>query len=472
MPIKQDNVYYWNWIRHHASPAYQERIPAVTKATIQYEAENLFKYEPMRNEFMNALVNKIGMQKIRGKRFENPWKAFRKGDLPFGSTVEEIQLGFLKAHTYDTDRTDLEKHLFGKHGIEAQANYHVVNRENFYEITISDVELRRGFTSQYGLDDLISRLMDAPRNSAERDEFLLMANLLKLNYDLGGAFIQNVPALTLEGNDEAGAKQFLKIMRAYAETLPFPSRLYNAASMETFANANELHLFLTPRAAAALDVDALAGLFNIERGEVPYRRHILPEDVFGRDSGVEAILTDEDFFQVYNTFEGTRDQENAVNISRNYFYHIQQIISFSRFVPFVVFSSTEPTTTVTVDETPVTSIAPLIIRNADGETVTEVERGQFYRVEGEAVTTPEGGWNDAVILTLQGKQSAYTVLNKKGSFWVAPDEAGDPLTIVATAQDDESITATLSVPVTGDRAIVWPHPDTVPDTPAEGGETP
>lgn len=460
---RKDNVYYWNWIRDKAPLPYQERIPAVTQATIQQEAEKLFAYEPTRNEFMKSFVNKIGLQKIRSKNFTNPWKAFRKGELPFGSTIEEVQLGFLKAHTYNTERTDLERELFGKHGIESQANYHYVNRENYYPITVSDVELRRAFTTQFGLDDLLGRLMDAPRNAAERDEFLLMANLLKLNVEMGGAFYQNVPHLSASSS-EADAKLFLKLAREYAETIPIPSRNYNAARMETFANAGEIHAFMTPAAAASVDVDAMAAMFNVERGEIPFRRHILPPGTFPVEWGVEMILTDEDFFQVYTTYENTTEQENAVNITRNFFYHIHQIVSFSRFVPFIVFSSTQPTTAIGFDTPPVTSVAPLIVTDADGNPVESVERGHFYRVAGEAVTTPEGGWNDAITLTLQGRQSAYTEIQQKGNLWVAPDEAGDPLTLVATSVDDESFSRTLSLPVTGDRFIIWPNPTTVPDT--------
>ncbi len=459
----------WNDLRLEASNPYQERVPRATKALSEQVVDNLLNNRPDRNEFLSGLWNKFGLSYVRSQTFENPMRAFKKGDLPFGAAVEELQLGLARAYTYSTDRADLEQMIFGREYLENQSSVHKITRQEFYKISTNDVELRRALLNgSYGLDDYMKRILDVPKTSDEWDEFIQMTNLFSLYDEREGFFIQNVPALSLDST-EADAKYFLKVARQYAETLPFPSRHYNASGMPVWASADKLHLFLTPVAAAAIDVDALAALFNIERGEVPFRRHIVPPENFGA-ADVQAILTTEDFFQVWDTFYGVREQENPVTLDRNQFLHHHSIISFSRFVPAILFSSTRPTTVINDDPTPVESVDALVVRDVNGIQVTELERGSQYRVYGSAVTNPEGGWNDAVetVLTGAGEDfvnlSTYTFLRQNGSMFISIDEAADNLTITATALDDKTKTATLTLPVVGDRVIVWPNPEVIPGT--------
>src|SRR5690606_13770167 len=109
--------------------------------------------------------------------------------------------------------------------------------------------------------------------------------------------------------------------------LTFLSRNYNAAHMPVAADADELELFMTPEFQAAIDVEALANLFNVAYGEVNSRITVV--DKIGIPD-VQAILTTRDFFVVADTYYDTTNQPNPVGLHENFFLHHHQIISASR----------------------------------------------------------------------------------------------------------------------------------------------
>lgn len=451
-----------NAIRLQASNDYQRRIPAATKANIQEVAQSIFEYEATRNEAVNALVNRIGLIVAREKSFTNPLAKFKIGELPFGDTIEEVMVGLLEAQTYDPHRDYLERDLFGQASIDVQSSFHKVNRQDFYKVTINDPTLRKAFLEEQGLYKFVGQLMDAPMVSDQWDEFLLTVSLFREYHRNGGFFKVGVPDVAATTADANDAKQFLRRAREFADTLPFISSHYNAAGMPVAANRDDLELFITPEANSAIDVEALAGAFNTDRANMPMRTTVIPKEHFGI-AGAQAILSTKDFFVIADQRFQTTSQANPVGLYENHFLHRWQVVSASRFVPAILFTSTETPDVITLVENPVTDILPLVVQDAEGNTVTDVERGQLYSVTGSAVTTPAGGVNDAVRFELDGSESQFTYINQAGTLSIGSDEDAETITIVAIATDNNTVTETLTVDVQGDKVQVWPNPDVIED---------
>ena len=70
--VQGTNADIINLIRDEASPEFQRRIPAATKATMHDTLQTLMRYESVRNEFYDALVNEIGNRSINKLRWQNP----------------------------------------------------------------------------------------------------------------------------------------------------------------------------------------------------------------------------------------------------------------------------------------------------------------------------------------------------------------------------------------------------------------
>lgn len=471
-PFKSpNNTDILNAIRKNASSDYQRRIPAADKANIQDTIRTLLSWDPARNELIDALVNQIGLVLVKNASWTNPLAKFKRGELLYGDTIEEINVGLIEARRYNSDRDALEKDIFGQYINDVQSSFHKINRQDMYPLTINESLLTRAFQSEFGLSSMLASLMTTPTTSDYWDEFSLTTSLFREYYDAGGFFKVNIGDLGAVDSTEATAKYALRRMREMAGNVGFINTNYNAAGMPVAALPDELELFITPEALAAIDVEALAGAFNVAKAEMIGRINVIPAQNF-RIPGAQAILTSRDFFVIADNKIATTSAYNPVTLSTNYFLHHWQVVSASRFVPAILFT-TEPGDVIVIEETPVTSVDVPTFADEDGNVVTKFTRGQMYEVVGYANTTPANGDNNAVRYTLTGQLSELTRVTQSGIVHVSIDEAAVSINVTITAVDSgidggDQLSQTVAVPVIGDRLILWPDSQVIPDTDADG----
>jgi hypothetical protein len=464
-PLRDDftNVEWLNAVRNEAGYDYQRRVPEATQANVQQVIQSLYTYKPLMNQFIDALVNRIGLVIFQNTIWSNPLAKFKRGTLEYGETIEEIMAGLLEATSYDPDRDELEKEVFGAMTPEVQASYHTVNRRDRYKLTIKEPLLRNAFLTSNGLGEFITNLMSMPQTSDQWDEYLLMSRLFKEFDDAGGYFNVNVPDVSDQASDSADSRFLLRRLREYSNILPFISRVYNPAGLPVAARPDELELFVTATADAAMDVEALAAAFNISKAEFASRKTVLPVEHFGID-GVQAILTTNKFFVVADQRIETTAIQNPAALFTNYWLHHWEVISASRFVPLIMFSL-RPSTVISVVETPVTGISTIDVKDRNNVVVTELLRGELYDVEVTATTTPVGGVNDAVRYVLENTQSAFSRVTNNGTLEIGPDETAESAIIKVYAVDSvpPQIQATKELPINGDQIIPWPNPSVATD---------
>lgn len=461
-PLKvRDNASVLDAIRRDASLEYQRRIPTVTDAGIQKTIEHIMEFSGLRNEFLDALVNRIGRVIVRNTSWTNPLAVFKKGLLEYGNTIEEVQIGLVQAKVYEHDREHMEKDIFGTHIPEIKTSFHTVNRENYYPISINDDQLRRAFLAEDGLTSFVANLLEAPATSDQWDEFQLMCSLFSRYDSQDGFYKVNIPDMSGMNNiDAADARLALRKMRAVAGEMPFISTRFNAAGMPVAAKPEELVLFVTPQMQANVDVEALAAAFNIDRANMPARTVIIPRDRFGID-GAQAILTTEDFFMVVDQVLDTTSQYNPVMLQTNYFLHHWELISASRFVPAVMFTSKEGTESITVAPLDVASVTPTVVTDRDDKPVTSVTRGEMYNLKATVKDAAGVEVNSGVMYGLVGNLSSLTYV-RNDVLHVGVDEKSDSIKVVARTtyinpMDTDAAPKTSEAPltVTGDRYDGW-----------------
>ena len=437
-------------VRSDAPLSYQQRVPAATQAGVRAVAESLFTYRPMLNEFVDALVNQIGSIIGQGMIWDNPLAVFKQGMLSFGSTVEEYQVGLLKAHSYDPDRDYMERDIFGQEQPDVKSIYHTVNRQNYYKITINDTMLRRAFLETNGLSSFISDLMAAPVTSDSLDEFKTMMRLIPQYDEMGGFYKVQVPDVSALASSDSDAKSALRKMRAMAGNMQFPSRKYNAAGMPTFARPESLILITTPEFQSAIDVNALAGAFHTDYAKFDTRTVLVPQEELGV-TGAQAILTTSDFFRVYDTRIENTSQINPTGLYNNYFLHHHGIISCSTFVPAVLFTTETGTvsgSTAIIKPTALT----LTVDPIDGTVPAAFKAGGIYALSVSAIPVPS---DYSVVWSIAGNKSSKTYITQDGNVHIGSDETAVTTTITAKAVFDKTVTKT-HVPTVTPGVITWP----------------
>lgn len=414
-----------NTIRANASNEYQERIPLATRENIAAVGNAITDYAPTRNEFLNALINRIGMVVIQSRLYDNPLKEFKKGMLEFGKDIEEIFVEIAKAQHYDPELA--ETNVFKRVIPDVKAIFHRMNRQDVYKVTISNDQLRTAFLSYQGIEDLIGRIVDSLYSGDNYDEFILMKQLV-VDYANKGLFY---PVTVGPVTDEASAKAFTIKMRAMATTLGFMSSNYNAQGVHTFTPIEDLVIFMTPEAEALIDVESLARAFNIQYAD--FLGHVVIVDNFGDLTNVQAVMVDKKWFMVYDNFFNFTEQYNAEGLYWNYFFHHWQTLSTSQFANAIIF----------------TTDVPAVQSVAISPTSASVSHGQ--NVQFTATVTATGMASKAVTYNVSAESgnitSKDTTITSSGVLHVGADETATVLNVTAISIFDSTKTADATVTI-------------------------
>ena len=98
-----------NTIRANASMEYQSLVPQITQAQeIPKVGEILYGYPALANQFLNALINRIALVRVKSATFNNAYAELKKGYLEFGETVEEVFVNIAKAREFSAERQNQE----------------------------------------------------------------------------------------------------------------------------------------------------------------------------------------------------------------------------------------------------------------------------------------------------------------------------------------------------------------------------
>lgn len=408
------------------SAEFQNRIEGVFDEEHLAEfGRALSEYKPGMNEFLYALINRIGMVNVNYQSFQSPLKEFKKGFMEYGDTIEDIYIEPVKGMLYEGEVPN------GNPGDQwktfkpaIDVIYHTVNRELVYPLTVNEKLLKRAFVSFRELDKFLSGLMQQLTNADEIDDFGLTLQLLSevANVD-GENWYYKVPVNAV--TDETSAKQFVMAVRSIVPTLRFPSRKFNAKGVVNWANAEDMYLLVTPQTNAVIDVEVLAKAFNMDKAT--FMGHVIEVPDFGTLTNAVALLVHRDFVQIWDTMrQMTTTGLNALHLTQNYFYHHHGILSASPFYPAIMF------TTETISP-----VASLVING-----LTSISKGDTNHYD----AVVNGGSTNAVIWSIVGAPQ-YATINQNGNLSVANEFVGASLTIKATSVEDANVYATLTVNV-------------------------
>ena len=412
-----------NTIRDNASSVYKDTIPEATRTNI--ESIQAVMTDPtqgvVQNEFVSALLNMIILQVIHDKSFKDPLAELKKGNKPLGDTVEEIYANYVQAKGYDPAGTD----LLTRELPDVKAIYHKMNRKDKYAVNINQDMLGKAFASYDKLESMISSLINTLSKSAERDEFTLIKQLFAQAYESGALTEIAVPDPTV---NETNAKAFTKAVKIVSGDMQFPSARYNGwlrvqstdiKPIVTNSTRDEQILIVSNAVDVSLDIDYLAGIFNLEKGEFNNTRKIVIDEF--PVPGMVACLVDREFFQVFDDLMRFSEFFNADNLETKYYLHVWQTLSYSSLVNAVCFmASSDSDNDGSVEEFTVTYT--LASGTSSSNKRTKVLEGSKY------TTTISGATAVAVTMGGETVSGAYNSTTKK----VTINEVTGNIVITAT----------------------------------------
>ena len=259
-----------NAIREISSDIYHEYVPVIDDSTdISAFAEAILNYPVVYNEFCNVLVNKLVYQQFEAKTFNNPLRVLDGDRIPLGYAGEEGYVNPAKARGFNVN--DFAG-LLVKYEADVKIQYQTVNADLQYAVTVSRTQLRKAMTSWGNLEEFITSLSNSLYNGAYIDMFRFTKNIIAGAYKDNKAVIQTVSAVSSEDT----AKAFTEKARELFLNFQLPSTSYNAWTkndgsgrpITTWCNPEDIVILVRNDVRAKLDVQQLAGAFNIEYADL------------------------------------------------------------------------------------------------------------------------------------------------------------------------------------------------------------
>lgn len=410
-----------NAIRNGASATYIERVPVATQANLAAIGSAILDYDQIRAEFVYTLFTKIGLTLIKNKLFENPLKEFKLGMLDFGQDIEEIFVDLVTAAVYDPSVAETE--VFKRSVPDIKAVFHRINREDMYKTTTQDQDLRKAFTSEGAMQNLIEKIITSIYTSDNFDEFLIMKGAFQ-RYLAEGKF---TPIVVTAVTSEATAKAALSKIKEISNNMTFMKSDYNYAGVKNHTPKDEQIVLIGTSFDALVDVEVLASAFNMDKADFIGRRILI--DDFGGAANVVCMLVDKGWFMMYDRLIKAEQIYNPQGMYFNHFLHHHGVYSVSPFENAVAFVTAAPTV-ASIEITPATI------------TVVGANGGTF-----QIIPISTGTNNPPAKCTYASSVPAKAVVNSMGMVSVIKGAAAGEVTITATNVFDATKTDTTVITI-------------------------
>lgn len=365
--LSNDSYAILNAIRNSIGGEFRANTPLVQNAE-DVKAYGLYVTGggDARNSFMSALVNRIAKVLCLVRSYENPLKRYKKGILGPGETVENVWVGLVTPEGWTQSPTN-PGDVYRVNNPENQVSLHPVNSKLVYEITTNDSELSLAFTSDSGVYDLVSKIVQRLTDSSEWDEYIMM------KYEIARALLANPGAIkNVATLNAANSDSIISDMKAVSNNMRFMATDYNVAEVPTHSPIDRQIFFLTADASAVLDVASLAKAYNLSyvdfigqqqminsfafteaeqerldaimqetvaQGLVPNYTPFTQQEVATLQSIIGATI-DEDFFMIFDKLYQVNAVFDAKHLNTNNFLHNWKIYSYNPFANSVFFKAT------------------------------------------------------------------------------------------------------------------------------------
>lgn len=419
-----------NTIRQNASAEYQSLVPSITKASdIPAVGDVIYGNPSLSNQFLGALINRIALVMVQSATFNNMYASLKKGYLEYGEVVEDIFVAITKANVYNPEKAEAEE--FKRTLPDVRSAFHTMNWRVKYPITIQDEDLRQAFLSVDGVQDLITRIIDAVYTASEYDEFLLFKYMLIKSITKGELYPVAIGATMQEA-----ATTF----RATSNKVPFMSSTYNEAGVPNTLPKERQNIFMSADFNAQFDVEVLSAAFHMDKADFMGKLHLIDdwttfdnerfavirnqtdgleevtEEELALMSKVKAVLIDSNWFQVYDNLSKMTEKYVASGLYWNYFYHTWKTISHSPFANAIVF----------VDDSEVTSVPEDITVEITGKDISETATVLTLGVEVDGATLVGGRYNFCQCQTATANGIA---IHKYGAVIIPADKTSTEVTL-------------------------------------------
>lgn len=263
--IKNNRIF--NLIRENCSQNFKNRINKSTDSDLSTIWNTIFtnsSYQSEYNEFLNEMINKIGLTLFRVNSIKNKFEKYFYYSQEFGRIIEESMVTLPLPSDYKkiTNNGSVDPFIVSKP--EVLTNYISNEISKQYSTTIFDDEMKKAFSNEYGLFNLISQIVQSLSNANKLDEYTMFLDLLNATFSSTKYALSDCQKIENDFKvvDKSTA---LKVVQQIKQTLNNFCELnsaYNYHKQPTLLNAQDIVIFLRSDVATIIQTELLASSFN------------------------------------------------------------------------------------------------------------------------------------------------------------------------------------------------------------------
>ena len=331
---------------------YHQYIPVITNTTSINVMQPVLEMQDVRNEFMSQLVKRIVETQVEARVYNNKLSQLEGEEIPLGYTVQDIFVNRAKGRKFNVEDF---LGLLQKYEADVKVQYHNVNMDVQYPVTITRAKLKSAFVSWTALENFITGITNSLYSGANIDQYLftkyLVANAFRNNH--------TVNKVVTAPTDADKAKAFVKEARTLFLNFQEASSDYNAwgkvntddtKALVTWTEPEDVVFILRNDIISELDVDVLAVAFNMDRTALLGRIiGVRDFDIYDDDgqkiydgSKILGIMADRRWFKIRSQDAEFDEFYNPNNRTWQLYYNLVKMYSYSYFANAVVFCTEEP----------------------------------------------------------------------------------------------------------------------------------
>ena len=286
-------------------------------------------YTVQKQEFLNSVINKIGRQEYANQVYKNPLARLKGDFIDCASDIEEIYV----ARTQDTGYDKDGEGVFDRVKPDVRTQYHTYEVDHGFKKTIHDKEMRKGFLNSGALSTMADNLLQSLHNGNVVSEYNdIIATLKAL---VGSATSSNTVVID-QVTDELSAKKLCKEIKKVIPKMEMWNTTYS--TVENYATTDKLMLFIDSDVDVEIQVEYLAGLFNMTVAQLNNTTKIVIPNMI-KELGCEALLMDERCVKIHPTFYNIDSIRNTRGKFTNYDLVTSFLLSYTTWHQFCIFQS-------------------------------------------------------------------------------------------------------------------------------------
>lgn len=258
------------------------------------------------------LIEKVARQMMASTEITDKLAVFNKAPIDNGTTLEEFLVKIAQSTAYDPEDTQ----PFDVVNPELVVRYYKNWTHKKFKTTVYDNEVRKVMLADGNAGRVSGEIVASLSKGDFYEKYIATRDLFKYAFD--NDLI--VKSAQIESDDYKG---ILKELKNAVDGMSFPNADFNKAGVIRETPKSRIRILMPYKIKNAIDVDELAGVFNLSKAE-------LAERIITIDSGNTIYVVDELGVLIYTRlYQMGSMPYNIDNLSKNFVLHTDRLYAIS-----------------------------------------------------------------------------------------------------------------------------------------------